>query len=115
MLPMTRHKAAQTGLGTPSPLDRWINALLRVFAMLMSHAARFCSMRLIRHAPECHSAATPEVLPRKESGKLKETRQAAGSSHASTSFNAQEALMVSSERSSRPSNHQGELTALTRE
>jgi hypothetical protein len=23
------HKATQTGLGAPSPLDRWINALLR--------------------------------------------------------------------------------------
>src|SRR6185436_11684164 len=92
MLPMTRHKATQTGLGTPSPLDRWINAMLRVFAMLVSHAASiFCSMRLIRHAPECHSAATPEALPCKESGKLKETTQAAASSHtrrasASSSF-----------------------------
>src|SRR5262245_51650485 len=80
MLPMTRHRATHTGLGTPSPLDHWINALLRSFAMLVSHVARLCSMRLIRHAPECHSAAMHEALPRTESGKLKEPSQAAASS-----------------------------------
>ena len=30
---MTRHKHAQTGLVTPSPLDRWIDATLRAFAI----------------------------------------------------------------------------------
>jgi hypothetical protein len=83
---MTRHKATQTGLGTPSPLDRWINAMLRGLAMLMSHAASiFCSMRLIRHAPECHSDATPEALPCRKSGKLKETTKAAASSKPASS------------------------------
>ena len=116
---MTRHKATQTGLGTPSPLDRWINAMLRVFAMLVSHAARLCSMRLIRLSAECHSDATPEVLPCKESGKLKETTKAAGSGRdlrasASSSFvvaatdnnnnNSKAGLMVSRSRSDRPSN-----------
>jgi hypothetical protein len=98
MPPMTRHNATQTGLGTPSPLDRWINALLRGFAMLVSHAARLCSMRLIRLSVECHNDATPEALPCGESGKLKETKRAAGSSHirresASTS-NAKEGLIL---------------------
>jgi hypothetical protein len=37
---MTRHKATQTGLATPSPLDHWINAMLRGLAMLVSHVAR---------------------------------------------------------------------------
>src|SRR6188474_2300492 len=104
---MTRHKATHTGLGTPSPLDRWINALLRGLAMLVSHAAHLCSMRLIRHAPECHSEATPEALPCRKSGKLKETTQAAACSYtrragvasiasamAHRSSKAREALMV---------------------
>jgi hypothetical protein len=78
---MTRHKALHTGLRTPSPPDRWINVLLCGLAMLMSHAAHLCSMRLIRPPAECHSDATPEVLPCEESGKLKEPTRAAGSSH----------------------------------
>jgi hypothetical protein len=82
---MTRHKALHTGLVSPSPLDRWINALLRGFAMLVSFTASICSMRLIRHAPECHSAATPEALPCTKSGKLKETTQAAPDSQPASS------------------------------
>jgi hypothetical protein len=128
LLPMTRHKATQTGLGNPSPLDHWINALLRVFAMLVSHAAHLCSMRLIRLSAECHSDATPEALPCKESGKLKETTQAAECSHtrrtsassslahakANESHVGREALMVSSVAiATRPSNHEGGLTVLS--
>ena len=92
---MTRHNATQTGLMTPSPLDRWINALLRCLAMLTSHAASIlCSMRLIRPAPECHSEATPEALPCRTSGKLKDTTKAAAGSHTSPSSNAREALIL---------------------
>jgi hypothetical protein len=94
MLLMTRHKATQPGLGTPSPLDRWINAMLRGLAMLVSHVAHLCSMRLIRPPAECHSDATPEALPCTESGKLKETTPAAGSSNASQSSNAREGLIL---------------------
>src|SRR5689334_12643433 len=84
---MTRHKALHTGLVSPSPLDRWINALLRCFAMLLSHAASIlCSMRLIRPAPECHSEATPEALPCGENGKLKETIEAAARSQLGSSI-----------------------------
>jgi hypothetical protein len=101
---MTRHKALHTGLVSPSPLDRWINALLHAFAMLVSFAASICSMRLSRCPAECHSDATLEALPCTKSGKLKETPLAAASSRASTSSNAEEALMVSSTRSVRPSN-----------
>jgi hypothetical protein len=89
---MTRHKALHTGLVSPSPLDRWIIAMLRAFAMLMSHAARLCSMRLIRPPAECHSDATPEALPCKESGKLKETRRVAASSQLTSSIRPAPAL-----------------------
>ena len=122
---MTRHKALHTGLVSPSPLDLLINALLHAFAMLVSHVAHLCSMRLIRHSAECHSDATLEVLPCTESGKLKETTQAAASNHtrrgSASSSNAvatapegaiaREALMVSRSRSDRPSNHEGVLRA----
>src|SRR5690349_4310091 len=56
---MTRHKAAHTGLGTPSPLDRWINALLRVFAMLVSHVARRFASRNQTPAAECDGSCEP--------------------------------------------------------
>ena len=81
MLPMTRHKALHTGLVSPSPLDRWINAMLRVFAMLVSHVRSICPMRQTRPLAECHSETARKALPRKESGKLKETTQAATRSH----------------------------------
>jgi hypothetical protein len=81
MLPMTRHKALHTGLVSPSPLDRWINALLCGLAMLVSFAASICSMRLTRCPAECHSDATLEALPCTKSGKLRETPLAAASSH----------------------------------
>ena len=83
---MTRHKATQIGLGTPSPLDRWINALLRSLAMLVSHAAHLCSMRLTRYPAECHSEATPEALPCEENGKQKETIEAAARSQPASSI-----------------------------
>src|SRR5262245_55254534 len=71
--------------------------------MLMSNARSiFCSMRLIRPAPECHSEATPEALPCRKSGTHKEPTKAAASSQ--TDHVSPEGLMVSSERSSRPSN-----------
>ena len=106
---MTEHKALHTGLVSPSPLDRWINALLHAFAMLMSFAACLCSMRLIRLPAACHSDATPEALPCRKSGKFRETLQAAASSHiadTSSTCESREGLMVSSFgwKPKRPSN-----------
>src|SRR6185503_9316864 len=56
---MTRHKATQTGLGTPSPLDRWINAMLRGLAMLVSHVARRFASRHPFSAAECDGSCEP--------------------------------------------------------
>jgi hypothetical protein len=91
---MTRHKALHTGLVSPSPLDLWINALLRGLAMLVSFVRSICSMRQTRSLAECHSDATLKALPCKESGKLKDPTQAAASSHASSSSNAEEGLIL---------------------
>ena len=105
--PMTRHKATQTGLGTPSPLDRWINAMLRVFAMLVSHVARrFASRHPISPAEcdgDCESMREANVVLDLH----QEPKPAAASGQPI------EALMVSSERSSRPSNREGLLRALS--
>ena len=60
---MTRHKHAQTGLVTPSPLDRWIDATLCVFAMLVHYVASTLQM-IRRHDRVNATRAMPVVLPR---------------------------------------------------
>src|SRR5690349_10815054 len=61
--PMTRHKATHTGLGTPSLLDQWINALLCSLAMLVSHVARRFAPKRQKPIAECDGdqASTPEA------------------------------------------------------
>ena len=107
ILPMTRHKATHTGLGTPSPLDRWINALLRSFAMLVSHVARRFASRHPISAAECDG----DCDPMREANVVLDLHQEP--KPAAASGQPIEALMVSSERSSRPSNHEGVLRALS--
>ncbi len=63
---MTRHTYAQTGLVTPSPLDRLIDAMLRVFAMLMSSVRSTLQMPR-RHPPVNATQAMPAGLPRETS------------------------------------------------
>ena len=60
---MTRHKHAHTGLVTPSPLDRWIDATLRLFAMLVHNVASTLQM-VCRHAPVIGTQATSAGLPK---------------------------------------------------
>ena len=96
---MTRHKATQTGLGTPSPLDRWINALLRGLAMLVSHVARRFVSRNQTSAAECDGNC--DRLP--EANVVLDQHQEL--TPAAASSPPIEALMVSSTRSVRPSNH----------
>ena len=62
-MPMTRYKHAQTGLVTPSPLDRWIDATLCVFAMLVHYVASTLQM-IRRHDRVNATRAMPVVLPR---------------------------------------------------
>ena len=59
---MTRHKHAQTGLVTPSPLDHWIDATLRVFAMLVLNVVSTIRMRLRRPAVNA-TRQMPQPLP----------------------------------------------------
>jgi hypothetical protein len=60
---MTRHKHAHTGLVTPSPLDHWIDATLRMFAMLVHLVASTLQMTR-RRAPVIGTQDMPTVLPR---------------------------------------------------
>jgi hypothetical protein len=69
---MTRHKHTHTGLVTPSPLDRWIDAMLQLFAMLVSSVASTLQMTRRRLAAECHSDVTPADLPRETTDTFKE-------------------------------------------
>jgi hypothetical protein len=88
-------------------------ALLRLIAMLVSHAASLLRMRPGRLSGECHADATPQTLPSATSGHSGKAEPAEATSQTT------EALMVSSERSSRRvypelvegSNHEGVLTA----
>jgi hypothetical protein len=100
---MTRHKTAHIGLITPSPLDHWINATLRMLAMLVLHVASTLKM-IRRREPVNATQAMPAALPQaKTDTQSQETPPAA--QHRSPI-----ALMVSSTQSVRPSNHEGALT-----
>jgi len=108
MPPMTRHKATHTGLGTPSPLDRWINALLRAFAMLVSHVARHIASRNQISAAECDGDC--DRLP--EASFVLDQHQ--DPTPAAESSQPPAALMVSSVAiATRPSNHEGVLRDLS--
>jgi len=74
---MTRARTASYGLVTPPPLYRWIDAVLMLFAELVSNAVSTLQMVLVRRTRECHTTAAPEVLPRATSGLHQETDQAA--------------------------------------
>src|SRR5690606_27487377 len=75
--PMTRHKHAYTGLVTPSPLDRWIDATLRMLAMLVLHVASTLQM-ICRRSRVNATRAAPSDLPKaKTDTQSKETPPAA--------------------------------------
>jgi hypothetical protein len=104
--------------GSPSPIHHWMEALLRLAAMCLLNLARLLGMSPSRHPGECHTdvsrrsrkakaGATPQALPLKDRDPAtKETIPAVRNSSEPTI-----ALMLSSERSSRPSKHEGALTA----
>ena len=100
---MTRHKTAQTGLGTPQLPQLLLTAVLRAFAMLVLHVASTLQM-IRRRGAVIGTQPTPTDLPRASTDtQSQETPSAA--QHRSPI-----ALMVSSTQSVRPSNHEGVLT-----
>jgi hypothetical protein len=120
MLPMTRHKALHTGLVSPSPLDRWINALLHAFAMLVSNVARRLAPKYQTPTAECDGDQASALEASPVLDQHRETKSVAASScaqHASSSSVthaiapesaiAREGLMVRRSRSDRLSNPSG--------
>ncbi len=61
---MTRHKHAHTGLVTRSPLDRWIDATLRAFAMLVHYVASTLQMIQLNVIRDWHTPDDEAALPR---------------------------------------------------
>ena len=101
---MTRHKHAQTGLVTPSPLDRWIDAALRVFAMLVLHVAS--TLQMIRRRETVNATQpTPTVLPQAKTDTHQETNPAAQHRSHLTSAHAEQRSFAA-----RPSKHERVLT-----
>ena len=99
---MTRHKHTHIGLVTPSPLDRWIDATLRVLAMLV-HCV-LSTLQMIRRRDAVNATQpTPAVLPRVKTDTIKEHPAAPQSSYPI-------ALMLRSAASLRVSKHEGVLT-----
>ncbi len=98
---MTRHKHAHTGLVTPSPLDRWIDATLRAFAMLVHYVAS--TLQMIRRPDRVNATrAMPAVLPRAKTDTTKET--------VAVPRDSPLALILSSTLRVRPSKDEGVLT-----
>ncbi len=98
---MTRHKHAHTGLVTPSPLDRWIDATLRAFAMLVHYVVS--TLQMIRRPDRVNATrAMPAVLPRAKTDTTKET--------VAVPRDSPLALILSSTLRVRPSKDEGVLT-----
>ncbi len=104
---MTRHKHAQTGLVTPSPLDPWIDAMLRAFAMLVLHVASTLQM-IRRREAVIGTQPMPTDLPRaKTDTQSKETIPAAQHRSHPNSAHAEQRSCAA-----RPSKHGRVLTDL---
>jgi hypothetical protein len=74
--PMTRHKTAQTGLGTPQLPQLLLTAVLRAFAMLVLHVAS--TLQMIRRRPAViGTQPTPTDLPQAKTDTHQETNPAA--------------------------------------
>ena len=101
---MTRHKHAHTGLVTPSPLDRWIDATLRAFAMLVHYVASTLEMIRLNVTRDWHTPDDEAALPRaKTDTQQQESKPAA-------QHRSPPALILSSTQSVRPSKDEGVLT-----
>jgi hypothetical protein len=104
---MTRHRHAQTGLVTPSPLDRWIDATLRMLAMLVLNVAATLQM-IVRRGPVIGTQPMPSDLPRETRDTQKEQHAAQHRSSPNSAHGEQRSFAA------RPSNHERVLTAPSR-
>jgi hypothetical protein len=85
--------------GAPSPIHRWMEALLRLAAMYLVSLAGLFGMRPSRLVGECHTDATPQALPQSDCEPTsKETKPAAASSRTTAAL-----IILGRTRSVRPS------------
>jgi hypothetical protein len=105
---MTRTQSGANWSGIPSLSQLLLAALLRLTAMFVANAVSTLQMLLSRLPRECHTDATPDRLPAAKDSNSEKAETAAPHSR------THEGLMVSSEQSSRPSNHEGGLNGVCR-
>jgi hypothetical protein len=65
--PMTQARTASSGVVTPPPLDRWIDAVLMLFAELVQGVATTLGMIFNRTRRDWHTADAREDLPQAKS------------------------------------------------
>ena len=104
MLPMTKAQRRAKWTGTPSPIHHWMEALLRVVAMLWSIVATTFQMSPSRRARECDTPPAPQALPGGTRDTIKETNSAV------THSRSHEVLMLRAPKG-RVSKHEDVLTA----
>ena len=85
MAAMTRAQPCANWIGPPSLTGLWLEALLRMAAMLVSNLALIVRMGVSRLAGECHAEATPQALPRQDREPIRETDTAAATGPSFTS------------------------------
>ena len=68
MVAMTRARTASNGLGTPPPLDRWIDAVLMLCVSLVQGVATTLGMIFKCNHCDWHTADAHEDLPQAKSG-----------------------------------------------
>ncbi len=76
---MTRHKHAQTGLGTPQLPQLLLTAVLRAFAMLVQSVVSTFQMNRLNVTRDWHTPDDEAALPRVTSDTIKETQPVAAS------------------------------------
>ena len=118
---MTRARIAAYGVGSPPPLQHWLNAVLLLCVSLVQGVATTLGMWLGRKARECHTHLAVPALPQakpdihfrnqSQTASLPLAVDAQHRGDRCCEYESTTALMVSSARSARPSNHAGVLTA----
>ena len=105
MLPMTKALSRANWSGVPSLTEHWLEALLRMIAMLWSNLATIVGMRSSRPLSDWHTEAAPASLPQQDRDTAtKEATSAATHSH------SHEVLMLRAPKG-RVSKHEDGLTA----
>jgi hypothetical protein len=82
---MTQARSRANWSGVPSLTGLWLEAMLRLIAMLWSNLALFAGMLLSRLSRECHTDVAPHRLPRRDREPIQEPDPAGPTGLSSTS------------------------------